>query len=139
MNCPKCKNPIADDSLECEWCGAPIIINNIEKIKINVSSINFWGDSLTLHIELLEGKLSVKEKYMIEMFNVKYVCELKEIFYSTGSIFSKNTYYNDCSKNDSVNCLNININNYDGGWDCLCVLDSLVKNIKNFSFSINQI
>ncbi len=25
MNCPKCKNPIQDDSVECEWCGNKII------------------------------------------------------------------------------------------------------------------
>lgn len=25
MNCPSCKNPMQDDSVECEWCGNKII------------------------------------------------------------------------------------------------------------------
>ena len=33
MNCPNCKNPIADDSQECEWCGCKIITKPSEKIE----------------------------------------------------------------------------------------------------------
>ena len=139
MNCPNCKNPINNNSQECEWCGATINVNNIEKLKINISRIYFWENSLTLHVDFLEGKLSVGQRYTIEIFNVKYVGELEQIFKSTGGIFSKNIYFNECSKIDSVNCLNFNINNYDGGWNQLIIEDELVKNIKNFSFSINQI
>ena len=40
MNCPKCKNPIADNVTECEWCGMSFaIIENekqVEKVKINI-------------------------------------------------------------------------------------------------------
>jgi len=39
MNCPKCRNPIADNVAECEWCGVSFtIIGNDkqgEKAKIN--------------------------------------------------------------------------------------------------------
>ena len=27
MNCPNCKNPNKENSTECEWCGAELIIN----------------------------------------------------------------------------------------------------------------
>jgi|LakMenEpi03Aug12_release.lakeMendotaPanAssembly.Ray.scaffolds.fasta_scaffold1747986_1 hypothetical protein len=27
MNCPACKNPNKENSTECEWCGAELIIN----------------------------------------------------------------------------------------------------------------
>lgn len=28
MNCPECKNPNKENSNQCEWCGAIILINN---------------------------------------------------------------------------------------------------------------
>ena len=28
MNCPECKNPNKENSTQCEWCGANILINN---------------------------------------------------------------------------------------------------------------
>ena len=33
MNCPNCKNPIQDNSSECEWCVCEIslVTNNITK------------------------------------------------------------------------------------------------------------
>ena len=30
MNCPTCKNPIQDNSYECEWCGNQINVNDIK-------------------------------------------------------------------------------------------------------------
>ena len=39
MNCPTCKNPINDNSTECEWCGAKInlskgnVIDSSKRIK----------------------------------------------------------------------------------------------------------
>jgi hypothetical protein len=38
MNCPKCKNPINDNSQECEWCGC--VINKTEEEKANTTSNN---------------------------------------------------------------------------------------------------
>ncbi len=42
MNCPNCKNPIQDNSTECEWCGcdinSTIPINNFESKYI----VNFF-------------------------------------------------------------------------------------------------
>ena len=40
MNCPKCKNPIADDSKECEWCGVKINKPNTQKNDFNIDEIN---------------------------------------------------------------------------------------------------
>jgi len=36
MNRPKCKNPIADDSQECEWCGVKINKPNTQKNDFNI-------------------------------------------------------------------------------------------------------
>jgi uncharacterized membrane protein YvbJ len=40
MNCPKCKNPIADDSQECEWCGVKINKPNTQKKDSNSNKSN---------------------------------------------------------------------------------------------------
>ena len=43
MNCPKCKNPISDNSQECEWCGFKIITKSMEKID-DVDEAEFDGN-----------------------------------------------------------------------------------------------
>ena len=35
MNCPTCKNPIPENSISCDWCGASIAISN-DVIKENI-------------------------------------------------------------------------------------------------------
>ena len=51
MNCPKCKNPVNDDSQECEWCGAKINKKNTQKNESNIDELkaqfgNIFGSTL---------------------------------------------------------------------------------------------
>lgn len=40
MNCPNCKNPISDNSQECEWCGCKIITKSKEKLEEEVVDVD---------------------------------------------------------------------------------------------------
>jgi hypothetical protein len=39
MNCPKCKNPISDNSQECEWCGYVIKVNKKQEVEPEINEI----------------------------------------------------------------------------------------------------
>ena len=43
MNCPNCKNPIQDNSTECEWCGNALNSSTLEKIFLVEEIKNKWG------------------------------------------------------------------------------------------------
>ncbi len=44
MNCPKCKNPIQEDSVECEWCGNKIILDFIPDNPIIIKKSNWFNN-----------------------------------------------------------------------------------------------
>ena len=37
MNCPKCKNPINNNSQECEWCGYVIKVNRKQEVEPEIN------------------------------------------------------------------------------------------------------
>jgi len=39
MNCTNCKNPISDDSQECEWCGYVIKVNRKQEVEPEINEI----------------------------------------------------------------------------------------------------
>lgn len=41
MNCPKCKNPVDENSNECEWCGNKIIPDS-QIVNSVLKKNNFW-------------------------------------------------------------------------------------------------
>jgi hypothetical protein len=41
MTCPNCKNPIQDDSVECEWCGNKII-SNFQPVHPKFGKNKYW-------------------------------------------------------------------------------------------------
>ena len=77
MNCPKCKNPIADDSQECEWCGGEIIQSKkkisahdeLESIKSKVFFITFLDNILQFNLfsNKVNANLKVGQSYLIEI------------------------------------------------------------------------
>ena len=80
MNCPTCKNPIKDNSIECEWCGieikksnsVDIDINQNRKIKIDIKSAGPLYKKTVLDIFLnddLKCKGIMSERYNFEIDN----------------------------------------------------------------------
>jgi hypothetical protein len=60
MNCPKCKNPIQEDSVECEWCGNKIILDFIPVNPIIIKKSNqFNNKSLKFIVYLILLMLSI--------------------------------------------------------------------------------
>ncbi len=53
MNCPKCKNPISDNSQECEWCGVRINKPNTQKNDFNIDEekIKSYDSNLGTNIQ----------------------------------------------------------------------------------------
>jgi hypothetical protein len=35
MNCPQCKNPIQDNTTECEWCGHKLVEKPFDTLSVN--------------------------------------------------------------------------------------------------------
>jgi hypothetical protein len=106
MNCTKCKNPIADDSQECEWCGYVIIskINNSSQSEIIISLygtgrtcyenvlIDFGNGAVdkvqvTFMATLSKGILTIGENYFIEINSHKKKAFLNQIIKEKISIW----------------------------------------------------
>jgi hypothetical protein len=75
MNCPSCKNPIQDNTTECEWCG--------RKLSNNVAIIDSTSDVDMVLLEMLkQGTLLNAVKYKKDNSNLdlrgskEYVDEL---------------------------------------------------------------
>jgi hypothetical protein len=149
MKCTNCKNPISDNSTECEWCGCDVVQSNIKKtssleefelLKINVQFIVFIDFELGLAIDEFnfEGKLKVGDIYLIEINNIKNTGKLIELT-KIGGLISSDKHFNECNKFDEINLMKFQIENYNGGWKYLENEQTFVDDIKNFSFYINQI
>jgi ribosomal protein L7/L12 len=55
--CPSCKNPIQDNSIECEWCGFSISKNNNQTITL----INGGKNKLAV-VKILMDEIGIKLK-----------------------------------------------------------------------------
>lgn len=76
MICQNCKNPIPDNSAQCEWCGTVISINN-SKNAINPSSVTNTSSNkanrnliilpgiIVLLIWIIGNLISERDKYAI--------------------------------------------------------------------------
>lgn len=49
MTCPKCKNPIYNNSQECEWCGSELPSNNFNNF--NSDNTNFNSHQRVVNVE----------------------------------------------------------------------------------------
>ena len=74
MNCPTCKNPINDNAMECEWCGASIISPNAS-IQNNTDLLENKVIELVKKGNILHAVKVVKDAKNISLFEAKEYVE----------------------------------------------------------------
>jgi translation elongation factor EF-Tu-like GTPase len=89
MNCPTCKNPINDNSTECEWCGFVIIQSNSNQIPqsdfefIPQKVLHIMGRGTVISGNLQKGSISIDDK-------LTFTNTLGTILISVSGIFANN-------------------------------------------------
>ena len=91
MNCPTCKNPINEDTTQCEWCGAVVIHSNSNSNPNILSDFEFIPQKV-LHIAgrgtVISGNL---QKGIISMGDkLSFTNTLGTILISVSGIFANN-------------------------------------------------
>ena len=88
MNCPTCKNPIKENSTECEWCGneinksnsVEIDLNQNRKIKFDIESARPYYKNSVLEIFInddLKCKSIMTESIFFEIDNKASLSKIK--------------------------------------------------------------
>jgi len=102
MNCPNCKNPIADYATICEWCGANYVNKNEKKFQNNGVDGEFLNiltenptllqldQSVKLYREKTGNSVLVARKYINTLWHSHYQNESQKLVSYLQMSFWKN-------------------------------------------------